>query len=584
MTRHLVLSLVLGIAGITSGLAEQANAQENIPPGVKKVQSAVVSIIAYDNNGNFIQQGSGFFLDQQGHLVGCLHVLHGAARVEVKTKAGKVYQLTTLDAQDRQADLFSGTADIPASDLADLQIETAMPRVNQSIYVVGASTGAAQSFVQGSVVAAREIPAFGRILEITAPVSATLSGGPMVDEHGKILGVALLPAVQVRNRYFALGSGRLAGLKQERPNANRQWSGGREKNWADTPVGMNYTGMNYIWLEDYTHALAYFQQTIAKHPNAAEVSFNVGYCNLKLSRWQEAADAFNRFIQAHPKQPAAYEQLATALEKLNRWDDAVEAYKQLAAARPNDPWPYIGIATAYSHLGRFEDDMAACKQALQIKSDFYPGFYSIGLAYGRLGKWPEAVEALKQATQLAPAAVEAFDDLGVAYGQTAHWQEAVEAYKHSLALKADDTTAQYNIGVAYGNLGQYQDAAEAYKNEIKISPDDADAMYNLGIAYGKLGRWEDAAELFKKLEAKKPDDPETIDSLGSAYYKLGKYREAIDAHKLALKLKPDSGKFHYNLAIAYLGLKERTAAMEEYRTLKPIDSDLAAKLSALIGK
>jgi len=31
-------------------------------------------------------------------------------------------------------------------------------------------------------------------------------------------------------------------------------------------------------------------------------------------------------------------------------------------------------------------------------------------------------------------------------------------------------------------------------------------------------------------------------------------------------------------------MKERTAALEEYKSLKPIDPELAAKLSALIGR
>jgi tetratricopeptide (TPR) repeat protein len=584
MTRNFILVSVLATVTVLAAEPQRALGQD-LPPAVKKIQPSVVTLIAYDSSGNFLQQGSGFFFNQQGHLIGCLHVLHGASKVEVKTKAGKTYELVSVGAMDREADLFSGATSATPADLANLQFSIGAPRVDASVFVVGVGSGAEQPFVQGAITAIREIPGFGRIVETTAPISASLSGGPIIDEKGNLIGVALLQAVATKNRYFALPIGRLAGLRQERVGPGKEWSSGREKEWSATAAGANYTGINYIWLEEYARALPYFEGVAKRHPKqAAEAFFNIGLCNFKMNHWQEAADAFKQVTQLRPKQPAAYQQLGLSLEKLNRWEDAVEAYKQFSLMKPNEPWALVNLGTAYGHLGRFDDELASCKQAIAVKSDFFPGYYCLGLVYERLNKWPEAVESLKQATQLAPASVEALDDLGVAYGETKHWQEAIDAYKRSLALKPDDTTAQYNIGVAYGNAGQYAEAVQSYLLEIKLNPDDTDAMDNLGIAYGKLGRWEDAVEALRKLTEKKPDDPQAQDSLGSAYYKVGKYREAILAHKTAVKLSPDAPKCHYNLAVAYLAVKERTAALEEYRTLKPLDADLAAKLYALIGK
>ena len=75
-----------------------------------------------------------------------------------------------------------------------------------------------------------------------------------------------------------------------------------------------------------------------------------------------------------------------------------------------------------------------------------------------------------------------------------------------------------------------------------------------------------------------------MDSLGTAYYKLGKYKEAIEADKEAVRLKPDSAKPHYNLAISYLAVKEKAPAIQEYRTLKQLDPEMAGKLYTLIYK
>lgn len=73
---------------------------------VKKIQPAVVKIVVYDLNKRVSGIGSGFFINQKGHLITNFHVLDGAFSAEVIAHDGGKYPIDLMIAQDRYADLI----------------------------------------------------------------------------------------------------------------------------------------------------------------------------------------------------------------------------------------------------------------------------------------------------------------------------------------------------------------------------------------------------------------------------------------------------------------------------------------------
>jgi S1-C subfamily serine protease len=69
-----------------------AKADENLVELVKKTKPAVVFIQTFDKDNKPLGQGSGFFVNNKGHIVTNHHVLEGAYRATVKTLSGKEYQ------------------------------------------------------------------------------------------------------------------------------------------------------------------------------------------------------------------------------------------------------------------------------------------------------------------------------------------------------------------------------------------------------------------------------------------------------------------------------------------------------------
>ena len=55
-------------------------------------------------------------------------------------------------------------------------------------------------------------------------------------------------------------------------------------------------------------------------------------------------------------------------------------------------------------------------------------------------------------------------------------------------------------------------------------------------------------------------------------------KEATEAYKQAIRINPDDALAHYNLGLAYLFLNNRGSALEQYKILKNLDSELANQL------
>jgi len=493
-------------------LLTPANAAEDTVRLVKNVKPAIVLIQTFDANSRLIGSGSGFFINNKGHIITNHHVIEGAYSATVKTSAGKEYPVEGITAKDIEADIVKLSVNIPDSNIVPLKLSTAIPSEGEDIIVIGNPLGFESTVSTGIVSAVRDIPAFGKILQITAPVSPGSSGSPVLNTKGEVIGIATLVVTKGQNLNFAIPSEKILALKE---TAKTPIFNAMTADSNDTQL-FYYKGLIELFQENWSAALTYFQKAKETNPQDADAWFQIGYC--------------------------------------------------------------------YGKLGRYQESIEAYKQAIKINPDYADAHGNLGVDYGKLGRYQDAIELYKQAIRIKPDYVEAHYNLGVAYGKLGHYQDAVESYKQAIRIKTDFAKAHSNLGAAYGELGRSQDAIESYKQAIRIEPDLALAHCGLGITYGELGHYEDAIESYKQAIRIKPDDAEVHYNLGVAYGKLGRYQEAAEAFKEAIRIKPNYAEAHLGLGVAYLGANDKGSALEEYKILKTLNTEMANKLFNLIYK
>ncbi|HEU0113933.1 MAG TPA: trypsin-like peptidase domain-containing protein [Thermomicrobiales bacterium] len=165
-----------------------------------------------------LDSGSGFIIDEQGHIVTNAHVVAG----------GDTYQVTLQNGETRTAKLIGAD---PISDLAVIQIEPPAPAalhfgnsdrvvVGESVLALGSPLGDFTGTVTEGIVGAvgRTVPdqpgmtGYANLIQHDAAINPGNSGGPLVDASGAVIGVNTLginkvPQVgPVQGLFFAIPS------------------------------------------------------------------------------------------------------------------------------------------------------------------------------------------------------------------------------------------------------------------------------------------------------------------------------------------------------------------------------------------
>jgi S1-C subfamily serine protease len=340
--RLVPLSLILLLAAV-------AAAQESLPTVVKRVKPAVVAIATFDEKGEALMTGSGFFLSP-GQVVTNLHVVRGAARAEIKTLDGKpkVYQVTGALAVDEEGDLALLNVDMPAQATRSTELATELPDEGESIFVIGNPLKLEGSVSDGIVSAVREVPNSYRIIQITAPISHGNSGSPVFNLRGQVLGVVTVKVTNGQNINLAL---EVARVKQLRAGKLQRLSDIAPKNKGDVAESSYRNGLDSLWLGNYDSAVGYFENAANKNPKRADAWVQVGYCKVKQGKSQEAIQAYQQALQLEPEDADIHNKLGDAYYYAGRLSEAIQSYTTAKELRPNNAETFYNLAVAYNESG-----------------------------------------------------------------------------------------------------------------------------------------------------------------------------------------------------------------------------------------
>lgn len=174
------IGLVFSCQALAEPLAPRIIAAEVTP--------AVVSIASYDQWGEIIGTGTGFFVDDQGTFVTNWHVLESATRLQVELATGELFSNVYLLADDEQRDIAILRIPAEHTPAVNLGVDQEL-EVGDPVFVMGNPLGLDRTFSNGMVSARRMIDG-SETIQITAPISPGSSGGPVMDAHGQVVGVA----------------------------------------------------------------------------------------------------------------------------------------------------------------------------------------------------------------------------------------------------------------------------------------------------------------------------------------------------------------------------------------------------------
>jgi len=459
--------VILMVAGCGKYAAETEVPTRYMIPLVKKIQPAIVTIVAYDVNRNVTNQGSGFFVDKKGHLITNYHVLDGAYAADVKTFDGAKHPIEVVVAENKLSDLIKVRVKIPEGAVHWVVVTETEPSIGERVMVVGTPMGLEQTVSEGIVSAVRELPVVGKVFQLSAPISPGSSGSPVVNMNGNVIGVVSFQAVKGQNLNFAVtGKGILALKQNETLKTLSEWTYDINKRTPRLAEELCKKGFNFSIRGEFKDALDYYKEATKKSPDDTIAWYGLGSCYDGLDKPEEAIAAYKQAVEIDPENADAHYNLGRYYRKLGRYEDAIEAYDQAIEADPDHAASFFDLGMLYGKLEEFENGERSFNQVLRINPDHAPTLHYMGLIYNGMGRYDDAAESCKKALKINP----------------------------------DSAPTLYNLGIAYGGLGKSREEMEAFKQAIRVDPDFAPAHYNMGIIYLIQGDKAAALEEYKILK------------------------------------------------------------------------------------
>lgn len=147
--------------------------------------------------------GTGFVVWPDGRIATNLHVIAGARSATVLLADGRKLEEVEVLAADQAHDL--AVIRVRMDSLTPLPLgDSHGVKAGEHVVAIGNPLGLGNTISDGLVSAVRVLDSKLTLLQITAPIAPGSSGGPILNEHGEVVGVATLYSAEGQNLNFGV--------------------------------------------------------------------------------------------------------------------------------------------------------------------------------------------------------------------------------------------------------------------------------------------------------------------------------------------------------------------------------------------
>lgn len=173
---------------------------------------SVFVLEAYDGEGERIAYGSGVFLTADGAAVSNFHVIDGAQSARVITSDGREYDVAGLYGYDAENDLI--LLQVAGEGFTPVEVDYSGAQITgQTVYTIGNPKGLEGSLSTGIISSVKRTVNGVEYIQTTAPISSGSSGGALLDEQGRLIGITAASVSDGQNLNLAIPAAALLNVE-----------------------------------------------------------------------------------------------------------------------------------------------------------------------------------------------------------------------------------------------------------------------------------------------------------------------------------------------------------------------------------
>ena len=211
------LSIILAVAIVATSLFVFLDKFSNKKLTAEEIFELIApSTVEINAEGDtFTSTGTGCFIDDKGTVVTNYHVIESCHTISIKTQDGSTYRVENVLGFDKDRDLAIIKANCQNESFVTLKADGV--KTGEKVYTLGSSLGLTGTFSEGIISSAsREIDDF-EFIQTTAPISSGNSGGPLVDEYGKVIGITTGAFTEGQNLNLAIPASAINRINLNKP-------------------------------------------------------------------------------------------------------------------------------------------------------------------------------------------------------------------------------------------------------------------------------------------------------------------------------------------------------------------------------
>ncbi|XWK87010.1 MAG: tetratricopeptide repeat-containing serine protease family protein [Phormidium sp.] len=408
--------------------------------------------------------GSGVIISKQGNTYTVLTCNH------VKNQVGSSPTVRTYDGQSYSAANFQALGNLNNQNEPDLAIFTFTSTADYSVATLGNSDQTTEGadvfvfgypvqgiyenqtlgadrdfeFTRGAVSSVRRNAQWGYALRYSAVTLGGMSGGPVFDVDGRVVGIHGLGDLSRVQEMVATESGGRSpratdnvvktGFNSAIPiNTFRQWlehnGGGSDgvvvdnapstdnpqQRLSNPQTANDYTARGVTRSEQGNRqgAIEDFNRAVSLGSNDALTYFNRGVARYNQGDYQGANEDFSQAIGLAPNYAPAYFNRGLARQILKDSQGMLQDYEQYIRLDPKDPAAYNNRASAKAALGDREGAIADLTEALRLAPNLITAYNNRAILRRRLGDRPGAIQDLSEVIRIDPQEASAYYNRGV---------------------------------------------------------------------------------------------------------------------------------------------------------------------------
>ncbi len=296
-------------------------------------------------------------------------------------------------------------------------------------------------------------------------------------------------------------------------------------------------------LMDLAGAAQYAARAVQSQPNDVTAWQLLATADLKLAKWQDAANAFQRILAFKADDVEARLGLGQCEVELKSYPSAIDNLQSVLRLDPTRILAHFYLSRAFAGMGRTADAQheAALHQLMMEQMAFVRSVESEerespikAQARQLLAEHREA-DALQlyrrhfKGTAATPA--DAYVFVGKTYLFMGDTQAGLLSLHHALEIQPTVRGAHTYEGMLALKLGDLRRAETAFKAELGNDPNYQMAIAEMGEVRYRQGLWSEAAE---QLAKSRTTTPELLYMLCDTYFHLGRVSDAdLTAETLA---------------------------------------------------